>query len=399
MWYVLVFFAGTIVSVGLMLLIFYQNVSELKTKQRKGKVERTRLEEFRKKLRDIENQLQQEKEEITKQKVGYNQLLSEIETLKQDMSNVSIENNKKNIDFAIQDEKQKDLESRANSLGEKYLKDNIKWIGNKLNSNNYATSKMQITKTIELCRSIGFSVTKAKENELLCDLKEEYEKYLRREFEREEQARIKAQIREEERFEREVEKELQRIEREKVVIQEALDRALKNTNDKHSVEIEGLKTKLREAEERAERTKSQAELTKSGHVYVISNIGSFGKDVFKIGMTRRLEPLIRVRELSSASVPFPYDVHMMISCNNAPALENSIHKSLHKQRINKVNQRKEFFNTDIQTLVELVEKHHGNVDYIADPEALQYRDSINMTSDDFDFIEETIRKIEDSSTN
>ena len=80
-------------------------------------------------------------------------------------------------------------------------------------------------------------------------------------------------------------------------------------------------------------------------MYVLSNIGSFGEGVYKIGMTRRLEPQDRVRELGDASVPFPFDVHMMISCDDAPSLENALHRESHKQRVNKVNFRKEFFRT------------------------------------------------------
>ena len=120
---------------------------------------------------------------------------------------------------------------------------------------------------------------------------------------------------------------------------------------------------------RAERAVSQAQLTKAGHVYVISNIGSFGENVYKIGMTRRLEPLDRVLELSGASVPFPFDVHMMISCNDAPGMENTLHRHFHKLRINRTNPRKEFFRTTLDEIVGVVRAHHGEVSYIADAEA------------------------------
>jgi hypothetical protein len=113
-----------------------------------------------------------------------------------------------------------------------------------------------------------------------------------------------------------------------------------------------------------------AQQTKAGNVYVISNVGTFGAGVFKVGMTRRLEPLDRIRELGDASVPFPFDVHMMISCEDAPALECALHRALHKSRINRVNPRKEFFRTDLQLIVDVVQEHHGCVDYAADPEAL-----------------------------
>ena len=124
-----------------------------------------------------------------------------------------------------------------------------------------------------------------------------------------------------------------------------------------------------------ERAKSMAQLTKQGHVYVISNIGSFGENVFKIGMTRRLEPMERVKELSGAAVPFDFDVHAMISCDDAPALEKTLHDHLESYRINRVNLRKEFFRIELSRIIDEVERHHGQVEYIADPVALQYLQS------------------------
>lgn len=117
-----------------------------------------------------------------------------------------------------------------------------------------------------------------------------------------------------------------------------------------------------------------AQLTKQGHVYIISNIGSFGEDVFKIGMTRRLEPMDRVKELSGASVPFDFDVHAMISCDDAPALE--------KYRINRINLRKEFFRVKLEKIINEVECHHGQMEYVADPAALQYLQSLEYAENE-----------------
>ncbi|CND05665.1 T5orf172 domain [Yersinia pseudotuberculosis] len=119
-----------------------------------------------------------------------------------------------------------------------------------------------------------------------------------------------------------------------------------------------------------------AQLTKQGHVYVISSIGSFGEDVLKIGITRRLEPMGRVKELSGAAVPFDFDIHAMISCDDAPALEKTLHDHLENYRINKINLRKEFFRVELSKIINEVERHHGRVDYIADPVALQYLQSL-----------------------
>ena len=111
-----------------------------------------------------------------------------------------------------------------------------------------------------------------------------------------------------------------------------------------------LEKQLKEAQKKGERAVSRAQMTKSGVVYVISNIGSFGHGVYKIGMTRRLVPLDRVRELGDASVPFPFDVHAMILSDNAPELEKKLHKFFNERRLNLVNNRKEFFNVSLEDI-------------------------------------------------
>jgi hypothetical protein len=135
-------------------------------------------------------------------------------------------------------------------------------------------------------------------------------------------------------------------------------------------------------------------MTKSGYVYVISNIGSFGEGVYKIGMSRRLEPMDRVRELGGASVPFPFDVHMMISCDDAPSLENALHRELHKQRLNKVNFRKEFFRVDLELIRNVVETNHGEVDFVADAEALEYHGTLDLAEEDYEFVERVASSME-----
>ncbi len=124
-------------------------------------------------------------------------------------------------------------------------------------------------------------------------------------------------------------------------------------------------------------------MTRSGHVYIISNIGSFGENVFKIGMTRRLDPLDRVRELGDASVPFDFDVHAIIYSDDAPALENTLHKEFHYRRVNRVNERREFFRVSVDEIVHAVRRHHGaEVEIIRDPEAEQYRKSLALMEEE-----------------
>lgn len=277
-------------------------------------------------------------------------------------------------------------EMTIDRLGTRFLGDSVKWVAAKLTTNNFTASSDRLRKAVEFCRKHEYNVTDSYEEELLDNLRAEYESVLRKEHAREEQARIKARIREEQKAEKELEREMRRIEAERAAIEKALEAALRETKDEHSVEIEALRDKLREAEEKAQRAVSMAQQTRAGHVYVISNIGSFGDEVFKIGMTRRLEPMDRVKELGDASVPFPFDVHMMISCDDAPTLENTLHQAFHSRRLNKVNLRREFFRVRLDEIRELVEEHHGEVDYVAEPEALQYHESLEMSDDDFAFV-------------
>ncbi|SQR96197.1 Chromosome segregation ATPase from phage origin, putative coiled-coil [Escherichia coli] len=168
--------------------------------------------------------------------------------------------------------------------------------------------------------------------------------------------------------------------------QKLIEEALRAAEGAHREELEkqrlALEQKIQEAHAQYERAKSMAQLTKQGHVYTISNIGSFGENVFKIGMTRRLEPMDRVKELSGASVPFDFDVHAMISCDDAPALEKTLHDSLEKYRINRINLRKEFFRVKLEKIIREVERHHGQVEYVADPAALQYLQSLEYAENE-----------------
>ncbi|MET2951760.1 GIY-YIG nuclease family protein [Vibrio owensii] len=206
--------------------------------------------------------------------------------------------------------------------------------------------------------------------------------------EREAQKEIKRQMREEKARADALEKqqrEAEQKERELRERQEAIEAALKEADEAHRAELEQqraeLEQEIEDTHKQYERAKSMAQLTKQGHVYVISNIGSFGENVFKVGMTRRLEPMDRVKELGDASVPFEFDVHAMISCDDAPALEKALHNELQGQQMNKVNPRKEFFKTDIDTIIGLVEKHHGQVEYVADPVALQYNQTLEIEAE------------------
>jgi hypothetical protein len=193
----------------------------------------------------------------------------------------------------------------------------------------------------------------------------EYQEQIHKE--KEEQRAIREQMREEEKARREIEKVQADAEKEEKRYTDALDKARKDLEKKSDSDrdsflrkIADLESKLKEAQENKERAKSQAEQTRRGHVYVISNIGSFGENIYKIGMTRRLDPNDRVDELSDASVPFDFDVHALIQSDDAPALEHTLHEVFTTKRMNAVNQRKEFFRVDLKEIEQAVKKHHGS---------------------------------------
>jgi len=198
------------------------------------------------------------------------------------------------------------------------------------------------------------------------ECKLQYQYTLKKQEEIAEQKLIKEQIREEQRAIKEFEKAIAEAEKEEKMYRNLLDKAqqeLAQANEQERSEMEQriaiLELQLAEAEAKEERAKSMAEQTRKGHVYVISNIGSFGEDVYKIGLTRRLEPMDRVKELGDASVPFPFDVHAMIYTDDAPALETALHREFHSQRVNAVNIRKEFFSVDLEEIKDAVEKIAG----------------------------------------
>lgn len=206
--------------------------------------------------------------------------------------------------------------------------------------------------------------------------------------EKEEQRRIKEQLREEEKARREYERAIKEAEKEEKAIQQAIDKATKElmlAGEEQRLALEqklaDLQIKFEEAEAKNQRAISMAQQTRSGHVYVISNIGSFGEDVYKIGMTRRLEPLDRVRELGDASVPFAFDVHAMIYSDDAPSLENHLHKVFNEKQVNKVNSRKEFFNVAIKDIKSTVADMNIDAHWTMFADAKEYRESLAIENE------------------
>lgn len=206
-----------------------------------------------------------------------------------------------------------------------------------------------------------------------------------RDLEREEQRRLRDQMREEEKARREYEKAIRDAEKEQEVLRKAVEkveRQVAAANDAQRAEYESklseLQERLRVAEEKNQRALSMAQQTRCGHVYVISNIGSFGEEVFKIGMTRRLDPEDRIRELGDASVPFEFDIHAMIFSDDAPTLEKALHRHFLRQQMNKVNPRKEFFRLSIEQIQKELEELQIKAQWTLVAAAHDYRETLRI---------------------
>lgn len=202
-----------------------------------------------------------------------------------------------------------------------------------------------------------------------------------------EERKLKLQAeREERQAQKEIEAERKRAEKDMIAAEAAIEKnriamALAKSEEeklKYKEQVIALEESLRKSQERHERAISMAQQTRCGYVYVISNIGSFGEGVYKIGMTRRVNPMERVVELGDASVPFPFDVHAMIYTEDAPGLESALHRAFESRKINAVNYRKEYFYVPLDEIKEEVAKHGVLYDeWINEPIAAQWRDSVS----------------------
>ncbi|HEX2210331.1 MAG TPA: DUF4041 domain-containing protein [Longimicrobium sp.] len=259
----------------------------------------------------------------------------------------------------------------------------------KVRYNNFHVMEARIIKAFDAINKLGevqsCSITR-RYRELRLDelsLSHEYQEKLQEE--KEEQRRVREQMREEEVAQRELEKARLDAEKEEKRYETALAKARAEVADAQGEkqtrllgQIEELQRRLDEAHANKERAIARAQMTRSGHVYVISNLGSFGEHVYKIGMTRRLDPQDRIRELGDASVPFQFDVHAVIFSEDAPGLENALHRLFRNRRINWVNDRKEFFHVTLTEIEAAVHQHDAKVEFLHFPEAEEYRKTLSI---------------------
>jgi hypothetical protein len=228
---------------------------------------------------------------------------------------------------------------------------------------------------------ISYEYKDQKDSELFATHEYKEKKY----EEKEEIRRIRAEEKEEKKVIMEAEKARKKAENKQKLFEAALAEARKELGllsddemKEKNEQIEELEQKLQDALKDKEKAISQAQLTKAGHVYVISNIGSFGENIYKIGLTRRLEPEIRVKELGDASVPFHFDIHAMIFSDDAPSLEHKLHEIFEEKRVNLVNRRKEFFKITLEDIEKEAKKINPEVEFYYTTESKEYKQTLAL---------------------
>lgn len=261
----------------------------------------------------------------------------------------------------------------------------------KVKFSNYENSKDRIVKAYELQNDlnatqrieISWDYCKLKIEEL--NLAFEYQQ--KKKEEQEELRRKRELLREEERVAREIEEKRKEYEKEQAHYQNAMKKIVEQLEVEQNEDRKELLIERRESLENnlIDVDKALKDLDyreanhRAGYVYIISNIGAFGENIYKIGMTRRLEPEERIAELSGASVPFKFDIHAMIFSDDAPKLETALHRAFEDKKVNLVNGRKEFFRVTLDEIKKVVRDNHDKtVDFINLPEAEQFRTSEMM---------------------
>lgn len=265
-----------------------------------------------------------------------------------------------------------------------YCVDNVKF-------NNMEVNEKRIQKSFEelnkLGRIMSGNITIDYRNLKNEELYLAFEYQQKKQEEKEEQKRVREELREQQKLEQEIRQAREKIVKEKKhylrAIAELESKLTEATNDSERAlvqeKLEEVKGQYSELEKEEKVIDYREQNAKAGYVYIISNIGAFGKDVYKIGMTRRLEPMDRIDELGDASVPFTFDVHALIFAENAPALEAKLHEHFAKTRINKLNNRKEFFRAEILDIEKVLRENYDKVvDVVKEAPAEQYRESLRL---------------------
>ncbi|WP_024574478.1 MULTISPECIES: DUF4041 domain-containing protein [unclassified Afipia] len=238
--------------------------------------------------------------------------------------------------------------------------------------NKVAETIARLGQTMHIRISPAYLKLRLQELEITAD-------FLQKQAEEKEQERAdRARLREERKAQQEIENERERLEKERQHYSNALDALVEKGDEEAAARIREYLTGIEESQRKVEE---RAANTRAGYVYVISNVGSFGDRVVKIGMTRRLDPSDRIRELSDASVPFNFDIHALFFSDDAVGIETEMHNRLDTTRVNSVNRRREFFRASpLEVKKHLAELAGELLEFQEMPEALEYRQCLSSQS-------------------
>lgn len=387
---------------------------------------RCHIEELNEKLKSLEKSIEQNTEYIQQQKSYKRHLESQIIELNeivllQDFAlyepsyyfehseeyKIELDNNRRKqkamiknktacfcrVEWTVNGKKREGQKTLNNCIKQTLIAFNIECdnVINKVKFNNYDSMKKRIQRMFDklnnlnspLCVQISHNYYNLKLNELALAYEFEKKKQEEKEYLREQRAIQK----ENEKVEKELEEERKRITKEQLHYKKQLqnlNEQIEHTESREqknyiSNKIADVKEQLSDLDAALTNIDYRRANERAGYVYIISNIGSFGEGIYKIGMTRRLEPTDRIDELGSASVPFKFDIHALIFSADAPSLETALHQAFADYRVNKVNNRKEFYKIPLKEIEKLVKQYHDKTvtfEYVAPAE--QYRETLKI---------------------
>lgn len=352
----------TLFSVAILLLLIVMKRGKKITQQSKLLSKRDNAAD---KYLALEQTLQKVKKEAAE---NYSSLEDEVKNIKQELDQTA-----QNLD----------------QVAQRLIKDYVDFSASQITATNYVELKNRIEEVFDFCTAHGFEDEEGLKKAQTA-LKHKFEVLVRKNLEKQSQEELKEQMREERSFQEKVKLELERLLLEKTQLERDLQNAIHAANEKQSQQIQ---LKLNQVNEHIERANQQSNTsTTSGFVYILSNYGSYGEGVYKIGFTQSEQPEEEIKNLGE-STPFPYDIHALINSMNAEKLFLHLQLKLKKFNVNKVNLDQNFYASSLEQIVSLCEEVEGKIAFQVEPEALEYFQSMETTAEDLEYLMEVKTKV------
>lgn len=312
-----------------------------------------------------------------------------------------------NLKLRVIDEKAEDAQWRmrraddqyqvVRALGDRLINEAFERISIDVTPRNFEASRRRLREVIEFCRENDYRLAPRREEEMTAQLVHRYNTELRLEQERQRREAVSARLQAEQRVYDQMGYEITRAESHRSEIRKRLNeaQAAGETAESSSATLKRLKTELQEAEIRARKATDMARHPKAGHVMVLSNVGSLDDGIVKIYLSRHIDPLEDVEQLAREALPFPFDVHMYISSEDAVGLVHKLYEELHEHRVNRIDLSKDYFRTNVETVWRLVTTLHGTVECRLAAPAEEFHESQLMSPERFRHISQMMKARED----